>query len=149
MRFLAPAEGFAVRSIVLGIGVAAMIATSAAAQNAASANLALHDALGLSAAQESAWQDYTGALAPSPEAPARHRATDLLLPQLTTPRRIALIEATMAADAADWRRQGEAVKAFYASLSPDQQRTFDRETAAPAQGASSPRGEQRAAPQQP
>jgi hypothetical protein len=137
----------------LGLSLAALfatgIATGATAQDAASANLALHDALGLSAAQEPAWRDYAAALAPSPEILARHRATDLLLPQLTTPRRIALIEATMTADAADWRRQGEAVNAFYAGLTPDQQRTFDRETAAPAQGPSGPQEAPRAAPQRP
>lgn len=123
------------RSMVLGIGVAVVLATGALAQSPAPANMALHDALGLTAAQEQDWRVYTAALAASPELLARHHATDLLLPQLTTPRRIALIEATMAADDADWRRQGQAVNAFYARLTPDQQRIFDRETAQPAQGA--------------
>jgi hypothetical protein len=41
----------------------------------------------------------------------------------------------MAADEADFHRYGAAVTAFYATLSPEQQRTFDRETL-PSQGAS-------------
>jgi len=48
--------------------------------------------------------------------------------QLKTPRRIALIDATMDQDVADFRRKGEAVTAFYARLTPDQQVIFDRET---------------------
>jgi hypothetical protein len=51
-----------------------------------------------------------------------------MLPLLPTPRRIALIEATMTQDDADFRRQGAAVNAFYAKLTPEQQRTFDRDT---------------------
>ena len=124
------------RAMALGLGVAAIFATSAIAQQGPTpANTALHEALGLTAAQEQDWRTYTSAMTASPELVARHHATDLLLPQLTTPRRIALIEATMAADDADWRRQGQAVNAFYARLTADQQRIFDRETAQPAQGA--------------
>ena len=51
-----------------------------------------------------------------------------MLPQLTTPRRIALIDAAMERDVADFRRQGDAVTAFYGRLAPDQQAIFDRET---------------------
>ena len=36
--------------------------------------------------------------------------------------------ATMAADEADFRRYAAAVTAFYATLTPSQQLTFDRET---------------------
>lgn len=54
------------------------------------------------------------------------------MPRLPTPRRIALIEATMAADQADFRLQGLAVVHFYDLLSPAQQRIFDNQTAAPA-----------------
>ena len=111
---------------VLGAGFAA---APALAQQAVSAELIrLHDDLHLSAGQEAAWTTYTRAVAPRSDADARHKATEDLLPSLTTPRRIALIAATMAADEADFRRQGAAVTAFYAVLTPSQQRTFDRET---------------------
>jgi hypothetical protein len=88
----------------------------------------LHDDLRLSDSQETAWRDYTVAIAPSRDAEARRRATTELLPLVPTPRRIALIEAAMAQDDLDFRRQGEAVNAFYAKLTPDQQKTFDRDT---------------------
>jgi hypothetical protein len=88
----------------------------------------LHEDLRLSANQEPAWHDYAAAVAPDPQTLARHRATTQLLPQVPTPRRIALIEATMAQDAVDFRRQGVAVNAFYGQLSAEQQRIFDRDT---------------------
>jgi hypothetical protein len=88
----------------------------------------LHDELRLSEGQEAAWHDYTMAIAPDPQAIARHRATTQLLPLVPTPRRIALIEATMAQDAIDFRRESAAVNAFYARLTPQQQQVFDLET---------------------
>ena len=98
-------------------------------QQAVSAELIrLHDALRLTTAQEAAWTRYTQAIAPNSQAEARHQAADSLMPNLATPRRIALISATMAADQADFRRYAAAVTSFYATLTPEQQRTFDRET---------------------
>jgi hypothetical protein len=88
----------------------------------------LHDALHLTSAQEPAWRAYERAIAPNPDVEARHRATDQMLPSLPTPRRIALIAATMDADAADFRKQGAAVTAFYSQLTPAQRRTFDAQT---------------------
>ena len=100
-----------------------------AAEQAVNAELLrLHDDLHLTDSQEAAWRDYTRAIAPTPEAAQRHRATTELLPAIPTPRRIALIEATMTQDAADFRRQGAAVTDFYGKLTAEQQRTFDRET---------------------
>jgi hypothetical protein len=120
------------RWLILALGLMAS-PTLAAAQSmgqprgqAVSADLIrLHDDLHLSDTQETAWRDYTRAIAPSPQMQARHQATDGMLPLLPTPRRIALIEATMDQDTADFRRQGVAVTAFYNQLSPGQQRTFD------------------------
>ena len=89
---------------------------------------ALHDALHLSAAQEDAWRGYRAAIAPDPQAEARHRAASMMMGTLTTPRRVDLIDAEMEQDLTIVHRQGEAVKAFYAKLTPDQQRTFDRQT---------------------
>ena len=117
------------RWAILGVGLCLSAAPAFAADQAVSAQLIrLHDDLRLTPAQESAWTAYTRAIGPSPNVEQRHRATDQLLPLVPTPRRIALIAATLAADEADFRRQGEAVNAFYAQLTPAQQRTFDAET---------------------
>jgi hypothetical protein len=114
------------------------MASGAGAQTPPEALMRLHDALHLTADQEDAWRGYTAVIAPSPQATARRQATEQMLPQLTTPRRIALIDATMERDVADFRRQGDAVTAFYARLTPDQQAIFDRETV-PTPGADQPR----------
>ena len=104
-------------------------AASAAGQAVSAGLIKLHDDLHLSDVQEAAWRDYTVAIQPTTDMQDRHRAADQLLPELTAPRRIALIEANRARDEADFRRQGQAVIAFYDQLTPDQQRTFDAETA--------------------
>jgi hypothetical protein len=88
----------------------------------------LHEALRLTPSQEPAWTAYARAIAPNPDVDARHRATDQMLPSLPTPRRVALIEATMAADLADVRKQGGAVMSFYLQLTPSQRKTFDDQT---------------------
>jgi protein CpxP len=113
------------RSFLLAFSVLAL----AGAAHAQTPDLSsLHDALHLTAAQESAWRSYTHAINPDPQAEARHRQAGLLLPTLTTPRRVDLIDAEMEDDLAVMQRQGEAVKAFYALLTPSQQRTFDHQT---------------------
>jgi len=104
------------------------MASGAIAQTPAERLNRLHDSLNLNAAQEPAWRDYVAAVAPNPTGAARRQATQELLPQLSTPRRIALIDATMEQDIADLHRQGEAVTAFYGRLTPDQQAIFDRQT---------------------
>lgn len=112
------------------LGLVLLSATGAAAQQQPPIRLSqLHDALHLSADQEPAWRTYTAALAPNPQADARHNATRLMLPKLTSPRRIALINATMEQDLDDFRHQGDAVVTFYGRLTPDQQAIFDRQTA--------------------
>lgn len=118
------------RSVILALSAAlACTAVAKAAEPAVSAELIrLHDDLRLTPAQESAWMDYARAIAPNRDLEARHRAADQMLSALPTPRRIALIAATMAADEADFRRMGDAVDAFYARLTPAQQTTFDAET---------------------
>jgi len=89
----------------------------------------LHDALHLNSEQEPSWRRYTLSIRPDPQSEARHRSAQQLLATLPTPRRVELINAEVDEDAAAVHRQGVAVKAFYAGLSPDQQRTFDRQTA--------------------
>jgi len=94
-------------------------------RRAAAAARRLH----LSEAQEAGWRDYTLAIGPDPQVEARHRAAAELLPAVPTPRRIALMQAAMDSDAADFRRHAAADIAFYNALTPAQQRTFDQETA--------------------
>jgi hypothetical protein len=116
---------FLIAGLCLGLLSAQAQGASAQEQSPAAQLGVLHDALHLTPEQEVAWRDYVASLQPDPQIAARHRATEQLMPQVPTPRRIALIEATMAADAEQMHRQGQAVIAFYNRLNPDQQRLFD------------------------
>jgi hypothetical protein len=116
------------RRWLCGAGLCLALATGAAAQDMSQRLGSLHDALLLNADQAGAWTAYVAALQPEPQVAASHHAADLLLPQLTTPRRIALIDATLDRETAQRLRQEAAVKAFYGGLSPGQQRLFDMNT---------------------
>ena len=78
--------------------------------------------LKLTAAQEPAWTSFTTAMQPG-ERPARldHNGME----KLTTPERIDRMRAMRAQHAAEADRRGEATKTFYATLTPEQQKTFD------------------------
>jgi hypothetical protein len=116
------------KALILAVALA--LPGAAAAQQAPPSRelIKLHDDLRLSPDQEPAWRAYTLAIAPSREMQARHRAAAQLLPLEPTPRRVALIAANIAADEAEFKRQGAAIVAFYNQLTADQQQIFDRET---------------------
>jgi hypothetical protein len=113
--------------MVAGVLVCLTLAGAAAADPMSPDEL--HSSLHLTPAQEPAWRAYQAAISPDPAARTRQQATQMLLPTLTTPRRIDLLDAQMDATLAAMRRQGEAVKAFYATLTPAQQHAFDAATA--------------------
>ena len=114
--------------IALGLGLA-LAGAATAQQSASSASTKLHDDLRLSAGQEGAWQQYLRAIDEGGQMQARRQAAEQMLPQIPTPRRLALMDATMSDELADFRRQRTAVEAFYNRLTPDQQRIFDQDTA--------------------
>jgi hypothetical protein len=118
------------RTVLIGLCLGLAFAAAAAAQQSASPNpTKLHDDLRLTSGQEGAWQQNLKALDDRGQMQARRQAAEQLLPQIPTPRRLALMDATMADELADFRRERAAVEAFYNRLTPDQQRTFDRDTA--------------------
>ncbi len=94
----------------------------------------LREALRLRPDQQDAWRAYQSAIAPDPQQAAAARQAGLLMPNLPTPRRLALIRAQMQASLTAFDRVAQAVDAFYAGLSPDQQRIFDEQTAQQGQG---------------
>ncbi len=91
----------------------------------------LHDALHLTPAQQTAWAVFAAANAPDPQEQAREEAAQKMIPTLRAPQRVDLTIAAARADLASLRKRGQALKTFYAQLTPKQQRTFDRETLAP------------------
>lgn len=107
------------------------IATAASAQDAQADLARLKGALHLSVQQMEAWTTYQVAMAPDAALQAREAAARRMLPQLPTPRRLALIQATLEDRLADFRKRSARVEDFYGQLTPDQQRIFDQETAPP------------------
>lgn len=82
--------------------------------------------LALAPAQESAWTTYTESLQPREKfARLDHSGME----QLTTPERIDRMRAIRAQRSAAMDARMDATKAFYAQLQPEQQKTFDRESA--------------------
>ena len=82
----------------------------------------LKEQLQLSPAQAMAWAEFTAAM----EHTSSHARLGWdRMEQLTTPERIDWMRALQVQRAADMDRRGDAVKAFYAHLTPTQQKTFD------------------------
>ena len=82
----------------------------------------LKAALKLSPAQEGAWSTYTAAMQPPANGPRMDRAE---FDKLTTPQRIDRMEQFAAERQAQMKQRGDAVKAFYAQLTPEQQKLYD------------------------
>ena len=90
----------------------------------------LHDALGIRADQEAAWQAFNASRRP-PEGergPGMHRPGgegDGQHAELTTPQRLDRMAQRMSERQARFAQRAAATKAFYAVLDPRQQKTFD------------------------
>lgn len=72
--------------------------------------------------QEAAWSSFTTALRPLAQRPRMDREA---LARMTTPDRIDHMRALRAERIAEMDRRGDATKAFYATLTAEQQKTFD------------------------
>ena len=92
------------------------------AQHHARRLAALKEQLQLTPAQEPAWTAFTAAVQPGER---KARLDRQGMEQLTTPERIDRMRALRAQRAAEADRRGDATKAFYAALTPAQQKTFD------------------------
>lgn len=95
----------------------------------------LKASLQLTPAQEGAWAEFAKAMQP-PKPPAG--MDPQALAALSTPERIDRMRTLRAERAAEADRRGDATKAFYATLTPAQQKAFDQQTLRHHQGG--PRG---------
>ncbi len=86
----------------------------------------LRQKLQLTPAQEGAWNSFTQAMRPS-ATPPQHPDREAMA-RLTTPERIDQVRAMRATHQAEMDRRADATKAFYATLSPEQKKTFDAQT---------------------
>lgn len=87
----------------------------------------LKSKLKLQTGQEAVWKTFADAMQPPTQLPARpDRAA---MEKLSTPERIDQMQALHAHREAEMKKRGDATKTFYASLSAEQKKTFDAETA--------------------
>ena len=80
--------------------------------------------LGITAAQEGAWNAWTAAL--KPPAQRAQRPDREAIARMTTPERIDRMRALRAERQARMDSRANATKTFYAALAPEQQKTFDQ-----------------------
>jgi len=79
--------------------------------------------LNITPQQEAAWNTFDAAMQP-PAAPQRMSREELN--SMTTPQRVDLMQQRAAARQERMTQRGEAVKTFYAQLTPEQQKIFDQ-----------------------
>ena len=80
--------------------------------------------LKLTPAQEGAWNQFSAAMQP-PAPDARGPASRADFARLSTPERIDLMQKRADERHARMKQRGDATKAFYAQLTPEQQKSFD------------------------
>lgn len=79
--------------------------------------------LKLTADQEGAWTTFTSAMQPKGQPAERPNWKEIQ--GMTTPERIDKMRAMRAVHQAEMDKRADAVKAFYAALTPEQKKTFD------------------------
>lgn len=84
--------------------------------------------LKLTAAQEGAWTTFTTAMEPPANRPDM-KAQREEMSKLTTPERLDKMQGMKEQRDADMKKRTEAIKTFYAQLSPEQKKVFDAESA--------------------
>ncbi len=89
---------------------------------------ALKQKLQLTPAQEGAWSGFAEAQKRPARAAGQVRPDRAELARLTTPQRLDRMQARQAERSAMQTRRIDATRAFYAALSPEQQKTFDAES---------------------
>lgn len=92
----------------------------------------LHTDLHLTASQETAWADFSKAYSMSPQEIAKQQRAQSSMQTMTGPQRVDLSIELAKENLVGLQRRGDALKSFYATLSPQQQKTFDQDTLPPA-----------------
>lgn len=95
------------------------------AEHMAKRQAALKEKLQITPAQEAAWSTFTAALTPPAMGQRPDRAE---FEKLTTPQRIDKMREMRTQHMAAMDQRADATKAFYAQLTPDQQKVFDAQT---------------------
>jgi hypothetical protein len=118
--------------VLMMASVGALSATVAFAQQSSWQALdRLQNDLQLTPSQQSAWDAFAKAYSPDPEEIAKQQRSEASMSTLNGPQRVDLAIELAKSDLAELQHRGDALKAFYATLSPEQQKKFDRDTLPP------------------
>lgn len=123
---------FARIAVLAAIGGALMVSAASAQSQGGYGQQQpdLHAMLHIRPDQEAAWSAFRAASQPQPSEIQAMQGAQTLAP-LSTPRRLDRIEAMLNTQLTVFHRQATATRALYATLTPDQKRTFDQVTAPP------------------
>src|SRR5215472_15820930 len=91
----------------------------------------LHSDLQLTPSQEDGWKAFEQSYQPDPQEMARARDASSRMHGLTGPQRMDMAIGMAESNLAGMRHRGDVLKSFYATLSPQQQKIFDRDTLPP------------------
>ncbi|HUE65838.1 MAG TPA: Spy/CpxP family protein refolding chaperone [Rhizomicrobium sp.] len=120
------------RTAMLTLGIMVALAPQAWSQPGGGYFLQrLHNDLQLSPSQDGAWNAFEQSYQMDAQDMARQRDASARMAGLTGPQRMDLAIGMAEDNLAGMRRRGDALKAFYGTLSPDQQKIFDRDTLPP------------------
>jgi hypothetical protein len=100
---------------------------------------ALKTKLNLTPAQQGAWDTFAAAEQPPARQPGEMRAQWEEFQKMTTPERLDRMQQRQTEHAANFAKRADATRAFYAQLSPEQQKIFDTESL-PRRGPGGPGG---------
>ncbi|HEY2257481.1 MAG TPA: Spy/CpxP family protein refolding chaperone [Variovorax sp.] len=84
--------------------------------------------LNLTPAQQGAWDTFAAAQQPPAHPPGDMRARWEEFQKMTTPERLDRMQQRQTERAANFAKRADATRTFYATLSPEQQKTFDTES---------------------
>jgi len=117
--------------LCLSLGATMAVAQPAQQQGDPMGMNQLHNDLRLSGSQEDAWRNFQQAYAMDPQEMQRQQSMAANMARMTAPQRVDMALDMQKAELAAQERRGQALKAFYSTLSPQQRQTFDRETLPP------------------
>jgi hypothetical protein len=109
--------------------LAILLTASAQAQPSQSPVIArLHNDLRLNPSQEQGWTVFQQAYDIDPQEMAKRQDAASKMQAMTGPQRVDFAIGLAKADLAGLERRADALKKFYATLTPDQQHVFDQDT---------------------
>ena len=125
--------------VALGLAASAAGAQPPPSQQQQQQQASLHSALHIRPDQEQAWRTFIASTTPPAGILSELRASAGRMASMTTPQRLDLLAQNLQLEVTLQRHSADAIRQFYAVLSPDQQRIYDQVTLPRGMGGPPPR----------